>query len=97
MLGVARTVRASGKTSFEYLRIAKSDKGIRYIASPGGGPATEFPLVSLEGKKVAFENKEHDFPQRISYWLDGDGALHARIEGDVQGKTRSMEWRWEKK
>jgi hypothetical protein len=97
MLGVARTVRAGGKTSFEFLRIVRTHKGISYIASPGGGKATEFPLVSLEDRKVVFENKKHDFPQRITYWLDGEGALHARIEGDVNGKTRSMEWRWEKK
>jgi hypothetical protein len=40
-----------------------------------------------------FENKEHDFPQRILYWR-GKGALHARIEGLRDGQPRSLEWRW---
>lgn len=46
-------------------------------------------------KKVVFENREHDFPQRIIYWLDDDGSLRARIEGTIGGQSRSQEWKWE--
>ena len=95
MLGVNRTVRDAGKTSFEFLRIAKTEKGISYFASPAGRPAVEFPLVECKDNRAVFENPKHDFPQRIIYTLK-DGALHARIEGTIGGKARSMEWRWEK-
>jgi hypothetical protein len=37
-----------------------------------------------------------DFPQRILYWLDDRGALHARIEGKLRGKPASEEWAWTK-
>ena len=95
MLGVNRTVRDKGKTSFEFLRIAKTDKGISYFASPAGRPAVEFPLIDCKDNRAVFENPKHDFPQRIIYSLR-DGALHARIEGKIGGKDRAMEWRWEK-
>ena len=99
MLGVNRTVRESGKTSFEFLRIARTPTGISYFASPGGRPATEFKLVETvqteSHKKVTFANPEHDFPQRIIYWLDDDGSLRARIEGTIGGQPRSQEWRWQ--
>ena len=35
-----------------------------------------------------FENRQHDFPQRILYWLDAAGAMHARIEGPQGGQDR---------
>jgi hypothetical protein len=28
------------------------------------------------------------------YWLDKDGALHAGIEGDRDGKKPSKHWTW---
>lgn len=96
MLGLGRTVRGKGKeTAFEFLRVAPSKAGLSYFASPQGRAATEFPLVELAKEKVVFENPVHDFPQRISYWLEG-GKLKARIEGTIKGQKRSEEWTWEK-
>jgi len=40
MLGVNRTIAASGKASFEFLRIAQTPEGLSYFASPQGKPAT---------------------------------------------------------
>ena len=45
---------------------------------------------------MVFENPEHDFPQRIVYWREGDRVLHARIEGVIKGKERKDEWHWQK-
>ena len=53
-------------------------------------------MAELKGKRVVFENRKHDFPKRIIYWLGDDGALHARIEGDPGGKEQAMEWSWKK-
>jgi hypothetical protein len=96
MLGVNRTVRESGKNSFEFLRIAETPGGVSYFASPDGRPPVEFPLVERVGKKVVFENPKQAFPQRIIYWQDGEGNLRARIEGQKGGKNISAEWTWEK-
>jgi len=96
MLGVNRTVPESGKSSFEFLRIAQTPGGIIYYASPNGRPAVEFPLIEFADKKVVFENPKHEFPRRIAYWLDGEGHLHARIEGMKGNKMLSQEWKWVK-
>lgn len=96
LLGMNKAVKGGRMVSFESLRIAATKDGIAYLASPQGVSPTPFKLVELADKKVVFENKEHDFPQRILYWLDETGALHARIEGPRGGKTVSQEWVWTK-
>jgi Domain of unknown function (DUF6265) len=87
------TRRASGKASFEFLRIAETPTGLSYFAMPGGRAATEFKMRELGDRRVVFENTAHDFPQRILYWRDGE-ALMARVEGTANGKARGEEWRF---
>ena len=82
-----------GKRFHEFLRIADTDAGFSYFASPGGRAPEEFPLKELGDRRVVFENPSKDFPRRILYWRDGD-ALVARIEGTAQGAPRSEEWRF---
>lgn len=93
MLGLHRDVMEGRPTFFEYLRIEQRNMAVVYVASPRGGGATEFTLVSASPAEVVFENPEHDFPQRIIYRRHGD-LLIARIEGDVAGETRAREWEW---
>ena len=94
MLGLHRDVAGGRTVSFEFCRIEATPEAITYWASPGGRPATPFRLIEQKGKRVVFENAKHDFPQRVIYWLDDDGALHARIEGTMNGKPASEEWTW---
>lgn len=96
MLGVHRDVKGGKTVMFEFLRIDATPEGITYWASPRGRPATPFRLAQTRENHVVFENREHDFPQRIIYWLDKDGALHAKIEGTLQGKAASEEWTWKR-
>jgi hypothetical protein len=97
LVGVHRDVYASGSTAFEFLRITVQDGRVVYLASPGGRPVTPFALVESGERSATFENSEHDFPQRIIYRLDPDGTLNARVEGLVDGETRSSEWRWKRR
>jgi hypothetical protein len=94
LLGLHRDVKGGRLVSFEFMRIQKTDAGLVYFASPGSKPPVPFTLVEQADKRVVFENRQHDFPQRILYWLDTQGALHARIEGPQGGKTVSEEWVW---
>lgn len=94
LLGLHRDVRAGRMVEFEFLRIQATPDGIVYYASPRSAPPTPFALVELGDRRAVFENREHDFPQRILYWLDREGALHARIEGPQAGRTVSEEWVW---
>ena len=95
MVGMNRTAKAAGKPSFEFLRIEKRDGKLAYVAMPGGGAPTAFPLKSLTASKVVFENLGHDFPQRIIYWRDKN-KLCARVEGNMGGKDGGGEWCWAK-
>jgi len=94
MLGMRRDVVRGRAVSFEFLRIEGDSTGVRYLAQPRGRPPFPFAMKEIGDGSVVFENKEHDYPQRILYWLDKDGALHARTEGRVKGKLESEEWRW---
>lgn len=96
LIGMHRDVKNGRMVSFEFLRIDTTQDGAFYFASPRSAPPTPFRLIELRDKRVVFENKEHDFPQRILYWLDERGALHARIEGVYKGKEESEEWVWTK-
>lgn len=95
MVAVNLSTSAKRGTSYEFLRIAASGTGLSYFASPGGKTPVEFKLKEMGDKRVVFENLTHDFPYRIIYALEADGALKARIEGTIQNKARSMEWRFE--
>jgi len=93
MVATNLTMTAGRGPSFEFLRIGVKDGKVIYFASPGGRPASEFPATAITGNSVVFENLARDFPQRVMYRRDGD-ALIARIEGKLQGKDASEEWRF---
>jgi Domain of unknown function (DUF6265) len=95
LIGMHKDVQGGRMVGFEYIRIEKTAaEGLVYVASPRGGATTRFKMVELSARRVVFANPGHDFPQRILYWLDERGALHARIEGRVQGVVRGQEWVW---
>lgn len=95
LLGVNRMVDDEGGTFFEFLRIADSDSGPVYWASPLGREAVPFRAVSSGPKSMTFVNPEHDFPQRIEYALDEAGRLHARISG-LEDEAEGPEWIYQK-
>lgn len=44
----------------------------------------KFKLISVSDRKFTFENKEHDYPQRIIYTLVSKDSVVARIEGTTK-------------
>lgn len=96
LLALHRDIKDGRMVSYEFLRIATTGDGAFFFGSPQSAPPTPFRLVAMGQQRVTFENKAHDFPQRILYWLDSEGALHARIEGPKNGSTVSEEWVWTK-
>lgn len=95
LIGMSRTV-AGGKTVFfEYLRIEARGAEIFYVAHPKARtPGTDFKLVKLNGQEAVFENPAHDFPKRIIYRKNGDGALTARVEGDGTEKEKAQDFHY---
>ena len=90
MVGHALTV-TRGQVSFELSHIGPTPQGFAYVAQPGGAPPTVFVVTETGPTRVVFANAENDFPTRVIYERDGD-ALKARIEGEIGGQARSMEW-----
>jgi hypothetical protein len=51
-----------------------------------------FKLISYNNNKYVFENKEHDYPQRVIYELVSANDLRARIEGSKGGKEMGSDF-----
>lgn len=98
MLGMSRTV-ANGRTvEYEFLLLRQDAAGdIFYAAKPSRQAETSFKLIRATATEAVFENPQHDFPQRISYTLKPDGTLLAAIEGQKDGKTRRVEFPYQRK
>jgi hypothetical protein len=69
----------------------KSDSWV-YTATVGSKEPVPFRLIKSENNKWIFENKEHDFPQRIIYDLKENNKLNAWIEGEIDGKFSKEEF-----
>jgi hypothetical protein len=92
LLGIGVTTQADTAKSYEFFRIAKTAAGLSYFASPNGASPTEFKAVEICAGKVVFENKAHDFPQRVIYTKGANGTLNARVEGLLKGKLEGESW-----
>lgn len=56
-----------------------------------------FKLVSSEKGQFTFENKTHDFPQRIVYTNPVKDSLHAWIEGAENGESKRIDFSYSRK
>jgi len=92
LLGVGRTVKAGKVTEYEFTRIETINGIPTYIAQPGGQPEASFAAVDQTPTQIVFENRTHDFPQRIIYRTLGPDRLQAAIEGPMKDKTVRMEF-----
>ena len=93
IIGMTRFVRDGRTIDFEFSRIEARDSSIVLMPQPRGRPPTEFRLTSLDSASAVWENRAHDFPQRISYRRAGTDSLAASVAGPGPNGTRTMEWR----
>jgi hypothetical protein len=94
MAGAGQTNGPGRPPSVEHAKITVEPSGVTYTAIVQGQPPTPFVLLpGMKDGEAVFENKGHDFPQRVIYRRCGED-LCARIEGTIQGKERGMEWRY---
>lgn len=61
------------------------------------GNPVHFKRISSPDKKFIFENKNHDFPQRIIYTNPQMDKIHAWIEGDVLGEMQRIDFHFTRK
>jgi hypothetical protein len=94
LLGIGVTTQGGAAKSFEFFRIAKTPTGLSYFASPNAAAPTEFKAIEICADKVVFENRAHDFPQRVIYAKGANGTLNARVEGTIAGKLKGEDWHY---
>lgn len=93
MLGTSLSGQSAKAGWFEYMRIATGKDGrLAFHASPGGAPASTFPLVASGTREATFENPAHDYPTRIVYRREGN-VLTATISGAGGAKARTWRFR----
>lgn len=77
----------------ETVQLVFNKGSIQYIVrTQGTGEPVAFTLSSHEGNKFIFENKEHDFPQRIIYHFRDGQHLDAAIEGNTSKGFKQIDF-----
>ena len=89
MIGMSRTLAGGRMISFEYMRIMDLEGTVTLIPQPGGDAPTNFKRTDGGADWIRFENKQHDYPQRIEYRRVGEG-LHAEIGGPGAGDKEAV-------
>ena len=79
MLGAGRAGRGDTLGEWEATQIGRGEDGmLTFWASSKGAARTAFPLQAQSPGSVTFLNREHDYPQRVRYWREGE-LLKAEI------------------
>ena len=92
MLGMGRTVGARGLGDYELTLIQEDGGRLQYVAHPRRQPVATFVATVASMDSVVFENKEHDFPQRVGYRRLGADSVLAWIDGTSNGKAQRFEF-----
>lgn len=93
MAGASQTNAPDRPPAIQHYRIAAEPHGATFTALlPGQAPATFLLQPGVDGVAI-FENRAHDFPQRVGYRRCGKD-LCAWIEGVLNGETVSETWRY---
>lgn len=99
--GKSYRINAKGDSLLtETLKIKKIGKDTFYCSTVTGqneGKETCFKLIATKVETYVFEDKTHDFPQRIVYQNQGKNDLLAWIEGELNGKSRKSEFRFKRR
>lgn len=80
--GEGITISGADTLFIERLMIRSEDGKWYYIADVGPNqPPTYFKFTAVSDSSLTSENPEHDFPNKIEYRLEENGAMRAIISG----------------
>lgn len=91
LLGEGRTLKAGKIVETEVTTIRMVLGRAVYDASPDGAPIVRFTQTARGSRSIVFENRGHDYPQRIRYWREG-GELLAEIS--LADGSKKQQWRY---
>lgn len=83
----------------EDVRLVRSGAIIQYIPvvhDQNEGLPVPFSLITHEAGRFVFENKDHDFPQQISYHFIDDRHLQVAISGQAPNGVQVREFPYER-
>jgi hypothetical protein len=92
LVGKGYSIEAGEVIENEIIYLKKFANSWAYVAIPKNQTITLFALNDFTQNKFIFENKEHDFPQRVIYEFKNDGNLTALVEGVLDGEEMSREF-----
>jgi len=92
MMSLGTTTRGDSIIDSEFVVIRESGKHLLYEAHPMGQQSAVFHSIEVSDSTVVFENRAHDFPQRVGYARFGADSLVAWIEGTRKGALKRLEF-----
>ena len=94
--GISYSFKEHQPVPSEYLTITLSkQEKLTYIAqviNQNNGEPIVFTLQHETSNKWVFENKQHDFPQRITYFKQAGNFMRVIIDGTINNKFVKNEW-----
>ena len=71
-----------------------ADNVVLTVSSPNQNKENPvfFKLLPVENEVFAFENKEHDFPKKISYSNPVKDSIYAWIEGEIDNAHKKIDF-----
>jgi hypothetical protein len=93
--GRSYKIKNNDTVVLENVIISLQDSAIFYtpvVRDQNNQQPVPFKLISYNNNRYVFENKEHDYPQRVIYELVSANELRARIEGIESGKESASDF-----
>lgn len=89
LAGRGEVRRGDSAAAGETMRIEQRGKAWIFHAEPRGQAPTDFAAVGVMPEAITFENRDHDYPQRVRYWREG-AALMAEVS--LADGSKAMRW-----
>ena len=72
MIGASRSGKGEKLQFWEHMRIVREADGkLAFWAISGDQKPVRFVATKVSAEAITFENSQHDYPQRITYWREG--------------------------
>jgi len=93
LTGKSYKLRGGDTVLLETIHLIQKDNVLFFIpvvTDQNGGKPVRFQEISGKADELLFENKQHDFPQFISYRKITTDSLVAEISGNQKGKFQNQ-------
>lgn len=89
-VGAGCSLSPAGDTLFKENLKIELVEGVPYyiVTIPPKKEPVLFKMVKGDDHNAVFENRDHDFPQRISYLLQKNNTLKVKLEGIEKGQPK---------